>query len=52
MSLKTGGFKELISAQDHEQLLRSKFVGIPEDWYAAVAEQAAKEVASPAGGQG
>jgi len=49
LSLKTGGFKELSSPGDYEQLLRSKFVGVPEEWYAPVAEQAAKEAPSPAG---
>eukprot|EP00877_Chromochloris_zofingiensis_P014865 jgi/Chrzof1/9632/Cz04g10110.t1 len=49
MSLKTGGFEGLKTPQDYEALLRSRFVGLPDDWIPAIAAQVAKQKASPAG---
>jgi hypothetical protein len=40
---------DLKSAADYEALLRKKFVGVPEDWVPAIAQQAATSTPSPAG---
>jgi hypothetical protein len=40
---------DLKTAADYEALLRKKFVGVPEDWVPAIAEQAAAATPSPAG---
>uniref|UniRef100_A0A383WAT6 FAD-binding domain-containing protein n=1 Tax=Tetradesmus obliquus TaxID=3088 RepID=A0A383WAT6_TETOB len=48
-SLKTGGFADLRTAADYEALLRKKFVGVPDDWVPAIAQQAAAATPSPAG---
>lgn len=48
-SLKTGGFDDLKTPQDYEQLLRSRFAAIPDQWIPAIAEQTSKQHPSPAG---
>lgn len=40
---------DLRTAADYEALLRKKFVGVPDDWVPAIAQQAAAATPSPAG---
>jgi ubiquitin carboxyl-terminal hydrolase 48 len=49
MSLKTGEHATLTSTQQVEELLRSKFQGVPDHWIPDIAQQVVKETASPAG---
>lgn len=48
-SLKTGGFDELKSVADYEQLLSTRFAGIPEAWVPEVAQRTFKQTPNPAG---
>jgi len=48
-SLKTDGFDDIITQQDYEQLLSSRFAGIPDQWIQPIAEQTIKQQANPAG---
>eukprot|EP00879_Flechtneria_rotunda_P027663 GHRR01029642.1.p1 GENE.GHRR01029642.1~~GHRR01029642.1.p1 ORF type:complete len:239 (+),score=97.76 GHRR01029642.1:990-1706(+) len=49
LSLKTGGFAELTTQQQYEQLIRNKFAGVPDDWVPAIAQQVVNEKPSSAG---
>lgn len=49
MSLKTGEHASLTSKLQVEEVLRSNFTGVPEDWIPSIAEQVLTEQPSPAG---
>lgn len=49
MSLKTGEHAGLTSKAQVEEVLRSNFTGVPEDWIPSIADQVLTEQPSPAG---
>lgn len=48
-SMRTGQHATVRSAADYEELLRTKFFGVPKEWIPLIAEQVTGGVASPAG---
>ncbi|KAG1675257.1 hypothetical protein FOA52_016288 [Chlamydomonas sp. UWO 241] len=48
-SMRTGDHANVRSAAQYEEILRTRFAGVPEDWIPSIAAQASSKFASPAG---